>query len=286
MRQFFSLLLFFATLVSSLDAPAGPRVGGNGGDPIADEYRLIAKQMLKRLRNEYPKKMRPIDLDELEKAIDSAVVASTDRVLYENGLPKMALNYRSATPGTPGKIDINDRRWIDESDPRRIAQNVLHEFMGLFTDADLKAEVSSYLLTDPVLAYSIVTASGERAYGPWVCYINIIDDLAQEAGVSRLSDAEVERLLRVHFVAGYDPLPGFNFRYQLSTTRYERFDGNNPLHFTEKLSNLVKHNWSVKNPFVPVGSLLRRYSRDGLPFDCRPILKLDTKTGLVVGVGR
>lgn len=270
-------------LMFALAGPAfaGPREVGNGGDSIANDFRRIGKELVYRLRSSYPVGMRPVDLDALEKKVLGADIEPTDEELVVDGIKKTAKNYRGRN-----LIQVNRARWISDADPRRTVALVLHEFHGLIDDQDLKGAISDYFLSQPALSLMIAMSASDHSPGPWICYLQVIEELAAVAGGLIPGQDPVEhyaKILQRYFVSGYEPLPGMNFKYQVALVRYRTFRNDFGSSFTQLMFSMARAEFSRRDGQGAVAELLRRYSGGGLPPECSAVLKVDPRTRLIVG---
>lgn len=134
-----NILILFAMICISQTAMAGPRVIGNGGDVYALQFITYAEKILLYLKNS---DVKGLDVKALSKAIETAIVESTEEDLKLKGLNKDAINYP-----TKNKIIFNRKRWALMLNDERLAL-VIHEYLGLLGNEDTNYAYSRLLLKD------------------------------------------------------------------------------------------------------------------------------------------
>lgn len=139
-----SITLFLLIILSvfSTTAIAGDGVG-NGGDSIASEFILTAKDALRILKGKSEVK-KYLDVDKFEIAILNTKISSTDDSLILNDIEVDAINYPEQK-----RIKINRSRWLDlRSSSRTVSRFnlVMHEYLGI-----MKIEDNQYSLSQLIV---------------------------------------------------------------------------------------------------------------------------------------
>ncbi len=135
-----SLLLIFGLLFKNVYAGDGV---GNGGDGLAAEFILTAKDAFRILQNK-PEVTQYLNLDKLSMAIANTKVISTKEPLILNGVEIDAINYPAQQ-----LIKINRLRWMDLRDSNRTLTRfnlVIHEYLGIIGINDDQYSISQSIV--------------------------------------------------------------------------------------------------------------------------------------------
>lgn len=128
MKKLNGLWIVLFLFVGCTSARAGGKGGGNGGDGVALEFKAIAHNIVDHWSELEFTRALSVSRSQFKKAIESAVVRSTDETLFVKGVEVDAINYTEPK----GEIVINRRRWTGMSeDFARLAALVFHEYLGV-----------------------------------------------------------------------------------------------------------------------------------------------------------
>lgn len=135
-----SMLVLFGLLFKNVYAGDGV---GNGGDGLAAEFILTAKDAFRILQNK-PEVTQFLSLDKLSMAIANTKVSSTKEPLILNGVEVDAINYPDQQ-----LIKINRLRWMDLRDSNRTLTRfnlVIHEYLGMIGINDHQYSISQSIV--------------------------------------------------------------------------------------------------------------------------------------------
>lgn len=116
---------------------------GNGGDGLAAEFILTAKDAFRILKSK-PESAQYLNLDKLSMAIANTKVISTKDSLILNGIEVDAINYPSQQ-----LIKINRARWLDLRHLNRTRTRfnlVVHEYLGIMGIDDHQYDISESIV--------------------------------------------------------------------------------------------------------------------------------------------
>jgi hypothetical protein len=116
---------------------------GNGGDGLAAEFILTAKDAFRILKNK-PESAQYLDLDKLSMAIANTKVSSSKEPLILNGIEVDAINYPRRQ-----LIVINRARWLDLRHSNRTLTRfnlVVHEYLGIMGIDDHQYNISESIV--------------------------------------------------------------------------------------------------------------------------------------------
>lgn len=145
MIRFSILTLVLTFSLPSLSGEHGGNSSG-GGNVYADEFRQIARDLLKRIKFKFPIDIIGIKISDLSNAVESYKVEATEDVLKKDGVQVDALNFPSEK-----RILLSLLHWKKDLTPYQKSRLALHEFLGAMGLEDTRFEKTHKIFEETAL---------------------------------------------------------------------------------------------------------------------------------------